>query len=145
MTANQLELPWDGIAADFHTPATPLRKARQDRGRIAQLAGMSAEDTVATHYARRGLQIAARNWRGGGAEIDLILRDGAELIVVEVKRGKDFSRALGHFSGAQFARIAIAAQVFAETEPGGSLTDIRFDLALVDGTGRVRIEENFWP
>lgn len=126
-------------------PVDAGREQRRNRGLVAQLAGAAAEDIIATRYARKGYQVAARNWRGGGAEIDLILRDGDGLILVEVKRGRDFDRALEHFSHAQFARIARAATVFAEGEPNGVLSEMRFDLALVDGAGDVRILENFWP
>lgn len=153
MRAMQLEFLFDapggaigpGAALRDGGPVDAGREQRRNRGRVAQLAGAAAEDIIATRYARKGYQVAARNWRGGGAEIDLILRDGEGLILVEVKRGRDFDRALGHFSHAQFARIARAAKVFAEGEPNGVLSDIRFDLALVDGTGNVRILENFWP
>lgn len=118
------------------------------RGKMSYLAGMAAEDAVVADYARRGHPVAARRWRGTRGEIDLVLRtasgDGAGLIVVEVKQARDFARALAHVTPAQLARIHAAAAEFAASEPAGLLTDLRFDVALVDGMGRIEIHENFW-
>ena len=113
-------------------------------GKTSYLAGLAAEDAVAAEYARRGHAVAARRWRGSGGELDLVLRDGDGLIVVEVKQAPDFDRALGHLTHAQLARIYGAASEFVAGEPMGQLTDIRLDVALVDGAGRIRIHENFW-
>jgi len=114
------------------------------RGKMSYLAGMAAEDAVAAEYERRGHEVAARRWRGSRGELDLVLRDGAGLIVVEVKQARDFARALAHLTPAQLGRIYGAAAEFAAGEPLGQLTDLRLDVALVDGAGRVEIHENFW-
>lgn len=48
--------------------------------------GRWGESWAAWHYYRtRGGAILARNWRGGGGELDLIVREGEELVFVEVK------------------------------------------------------------
>ena len=121
---------------------------KQARGKMSYLGGMAAEDAVAADYARRGHPVAAKRWRGTRGELDLVLRDGSGdgtgLIVVEVKQARDFARALGHITPAQLARIHATAAEFAATEPNGQLTDLRLDVALVDGIGRVEIHENFW-
>ncbi|MCB1348778.1 MAG: YraN family protein [Maritimibacter sp.] len=117
---------------------------RTTRGKMSWLAGMAAEDAVVADYARRGHSVAARRWRGSRGEIDIVARDGDGLIVVEVKQARDFARAMGHLSQAQLGRIYGAASEFAAGEPRGQATDIRFDVALVDGQGRVEIHENFW-
>ena len=39
-------------------------------------------------------------------------------------------------------RLVGAASEFIAAEPNGQLTDMRFDLAMVDGQGRVEIIEN---
>jgi putative endonuclease len=41
-------------------------------------------------------------------------------------------------------RLCAAAQAFCAGEPRGALTELRFDLALVDAMGRVRIVEGAW-
>jgi len=113
-------------------------------GKMSLLAGMAAEDAVAADYARRGHPVAARRWRGSRGELDIVARNGDGLIVVEVKQARDFARALSHLTRAQLDRIYGAASEFAAGEPRGQLTDIRLDVALVDGTGQVEIHENFW-
>jgi len=113
-------------------------------GKVSFLSGMAAEDGVAAAYERRGLCVAARRWRGSRGELDLVLRDGAGLVVVEVKQARDFERAAQRLTRAQLARIEGAAREFVAAEPAGQMTELRFDLALVDGQGRIDIRENFW-
>jgi putative endonuclease len=125
---------------DF-APSRPSR-ARSERGKRNNLAGHAAEASVARHYEDRGIPIAARNWRGSGGEIDLVGRDGDQVIVVEVKHSKTHDLAASHVSPAQVARIFRTVEEFLGTEPRGLLTDVRIDLALVDGLGRIEVIEN---
>lgn len=113
-------------------------------GKTSYLAGLAAEDAVEADYARRGHVLAARRWRGSRGEIDLVLRDGDRLIIVEVKKARDFARAAALITRAQLERIYGAVSEFVAGEPGGQLTDVRFDVALVDDTGRLQIMENYW-
>lgn len=119
---------------------TELRKIH--RGHLAYHAGMAAEYRIAQDYERRGFPVAMRRWRGRSGEIDLILRDGAGLIFVEVKQSRDFARAAESLSARQMQRLWDAAEEYLDHEPAGSLTEVRFDVALVDGTGDMRIIEN---
>ncbi len=105
-------------------------------------AGLAAEDQVALFYMRSGRPVTARRWRGSAGEIDLIARDGAEVIFIEVKQSATHAQAAEHLSGRQMGRIYGAASEFLAGEPAGQLTDVRFDVALVDGTGRIEIIEN---
>ena len=115
---------------------------RIHRGRMAHASGSSAEDQVAAHYCRMGHAVAARRWRGRGGEIDLVVRCGAAIVFVEVKRAKDVARAAERVTGRQIARLHAAAAEFLGGELAGELTDARFDVALVDGTGRITVLEN---
>ncbi|MFW8594349.1 YraN family protein [Cribrihabitans neustonicus] len=114
---------------------------RSRRGRRAHLAGAAAEEIVARHYERRGYQVAKRRWRGPGGEIDLILRGPEGLVFAEVKHSTTGAAAL-RISPQQAARIYASAGQYLENEPNGQLTPLRFDVALVDGQGRVEIIEN---
>ena len=115
---------------------------RETQGALNYQDGLSAEDAVARAYCRSGAVLAARRWRGKSGEIDLVLRNGSEIIVVEVKKARDFDRAASSLSPGQLKRIWKAAEEFVAQEPLGQLTPIRIDLALVNGRGEHRILEN---
>jgi putative endonuclease len=117
-------------------------KSRQHRGRTSFHAGIAAELRIAQDYERRGFSIARRRWRGAGGEIDLIVRNGTGFIFVEVKQSRSFARAAESLSARQMQRIYASAEEFLGTEPLGCLTEVRFDVALVDGMGDLRIIEN---
>jgi putative endonuclease len=105
-------------------------------------AGLAAESAVERRYGRDGLAVAARRWRGVGGEIDLILRDGATLVFVEVKQAASHAAAAWRVTERQMARVMAAATEFVAGEPRALDTDMRFDVALVDGQGRIDIIEN---
>ena len=105
-------------------------------------AGLSAEAQVAQLYERAGWPVCARRWRGSGGEIDLIARNGAEVIFIEVKQSRTHAQAAEHLTPRQMARIYASASEFLAGEPAGQNTDVRFDVALVDGVGRIEILEN---
>ena len=86
--------------------------------------------------------IARRRWRGAGGEIDLITRDGDDLVFVEVKQSRNFARAAERLSRRQMARIYASAEQFLAGEPNGQLTNVRFDVALVNDMGGFQIIEN---
>jgi putative endonuclease len=104
--------------------------------------GASAENRIAQDYERRGFAIARRRWRGPGGEIDLITRNGDDLVFVEVKQSRDFARAAEHLSRRQMARIYASAECFLAEEPNGQLTNVRFDVALINEIGEFQIIEN---
>jgi putative endonuclease len=122
--------------------AKPVRAARQRRGKQAYLSGQAAEEQIARDYERRGFAVERRRWRGRQGEIDLVVRDGAALIFVEVKASSDFARAAESLRPAQMRRISGAAEEYLAGEPQELLTETRFDVALVDGGGAVEILEN---
>ena len=115
---------------------------RRHKGRMSHYAGEAAEERIATDYLRRGFGIAARRWRGAGGEIDLVVRDGDGLIFVEVKQSRDFAAAASHLSARQILRLQQAAEEFLGGEPRGSLTDVRFDVVLVNAHGEFQVIEN---
>ena len=127
---------------DFETAVPVADCGRQTRGKLAYLAGVSAEESVSRRYMRRGMTVAAQRWRGKAGEIDLVMRDGAQLIFVEVKKSKTFSRATEALSARQMRRIYNAASEFIGDEPMGQLSEVRFDVALLDAMGEIRIQEN---
>ncbi len=105
-------------------------------------AGLAAEEQVAQFYSRSGREVCARRWRGSAGEIDLIARQGAEVIFIEVKQSATHALAAEHLTPRQMARIYASASEFLADEPAGQLTQSRFDVALVDGAGQIEILEN---
>ena len=122
--------------------SAPVRRSRASRGLTNHLAGHAAEASVARHYEDRGISICAQNWRGITGEIDLIGRRGDEVIFVEVKQSRTHDLAASHLSQAQIVRIFATVDEFLAGEPKGLLTDVRIDLVLVDGQGRIEVMEN---
>ena len=104
--------------------------------------GLLAELRIAQDYERRGFPTERQRWRGQAGEIDLIARNGDGFIFVEVKKSRSFERAAERLSAAQMRRICASAEESLGTQPRGQLTDVRFDVALVDGQGVVRVIEN---
>ena len=115
---------------------------RVARGRRSHLAGLAAEDQVARHYSGGGMPVCARRWRGRAGEIDIIARDGDRVVFIEVKQSRTHDEAAAHLTPWQMQRIWNTAEEFLANEPQGALTDVRIDVALVDGMGRIEILQN---
>ena len=112
------------------------------RGATSYAAGLAAEEIVARIYADIGAHEIARRWRGHSGEIDLILEQEDQIVFAEVKKSKSFSRAAEALSSHQIERIYNAGGEFLASQPKGQLTPCRFDLAVVDGVGAVRLIHN---
>ena len=111
------------------------------RGQMAYHAGLAAEDQVLRLYQKAGHHICARRWRSAWGEIDLVLRHGDEVVFVEVKRARSHAEAAHRLSQRQIQRIFNSALTFVANEPKGLSTAMRFDVALVDGMGRIEVLE----
>lgn len=114
----------------------------QHRGLANYHAGLAAESSVELHYITTGAILLERRWRGAAGEIDLILRDGDELVFVEVKKSKCFARAAESLSQRQLTRISLAAEEYLGTQAQGALTPTRVDVALTNANGEVDILRN---
>jgi len=111
-------------------------------GLRSYLSGKAAEDSVLDAYRAQGYRLLCRRWRGAGGEIDLVLSRGGEVIFVEVKSSRNFARAAAQLSQRQIARLMASAEAALGFFAGGSLTPMRFDVALVDGAGRIDVIPN---
>lgn len=125
-------------------PSRNRSAARQARGATAFHAGWSAEEQVARHYDGMGETVCQRRWRGSAGEIDLVARNGDRVIFVEVKQSHSHDAALARLGPRQMQRIWNAASEFLAGEPRGQLTEVRLDIALVDGIGRVKVIRDAW-
>ncbi len=105
--------------------------------------GTAGEGHALRYLEAKGYTALARQWRGDGGELDLVLRDGDELVGVEVKtrRGETYGRASDAVTGRQ-ARILLrtmSAFVAAHCAPDEPEPVWRVDLVAVtlDRSGRV--------
>ena len=129
-------------AAAVAVPRPAATDRRRLRGAMAYQAGASAEMRISSDYERRGFPVVQQRWRGKRGEIDLIAQDGDGLVFIEVKHSKTFDRAAARLTAAQMRRIYASAEEYLGRMPRGSLTEVRFDVALVNGQGETRIIEN---
>ncbi|MFC7703851.1 YraN family protein [Plastorhodobacter daqingensis] len=111
-------------------------------GALGHLAGLGAESAVERHYAEAGARLLARRWRGAAGEIDLVVQLGDTLIFVEVKKSRSFARAAERLGERQILRLMGAAQEYLGLAGLGLDTVMRFDVALVDASGQIRVLEN---
>lgn len=130
------------IHADWPAPTPAQIRRRQNRGRRAYFSGRCAEDAVSRTYMAEGVLLLERRWRGRSGEIDLILRAPDSYVFCEVKQAATFDLALQRLRTGQMLRIHAAASEYLGQTPEGQLAPVRFDLAVVDGAGAVRILEN---
>lgn len=97
--------------------------------------GAAGEDAALAWLRERGLHAVARNVSFAFGEIDLIMRDGATVVFVEVRqRGSD------HFGGAaasvdrrKCGRIARAASAWLAGNPAFAKVPCRFDVLALSG------------
>lgn len=126
------------LATDFRTTGG----LRQQRGRLACLAGRLAEEAVAARYEMAGCDVLETRWRGPAGEIDLIVQDGDELVFVEVKKSTSHDLAAQRLDRRQMDRICLSALDYAGRVAGGRPVAMRFDAALVDELGRIDVIQN---
>ncbi|MEE2859376.1 MAG: YraN family protein [Paracoccus sp. (in: a-proteobacteria)] len=118
-----------------------MTQLRRQRGRVAATSGRMAEENVLRAYKGSGADLLAERWRGRAGEIDLILRDGDDIVFVEVKAATTHAEAAERLQPAQMRRIMQAACEYCEAQGLGQVS-MRFDAALVDATGRVDLLRN---
>lgn len=111
-------------------------------GLRSYLVGKAAEDAVLEAYRTAGHRLVCRRWRGPGGEIDLVLEKDGEIIFVEVKSSRSFALAVAQLSRRQIARLLASAEAALGYFGAGSLTQMRFDVALVDQMGRIDVIPN---
>ena len=116
--------------------------ARRDRGRRAYLTGEAAEKSVVRVYKGRGAELLETRWRGQSGEIDLIFLCNGVYVFCEVKAAPTIEAAVLRLRPVQIRRIHLAASEYLGRTPAGQLSEVRFDLAACEASGRVEITEN---
>ncbi len=110
--------------------------------------GKRGEQVAAEYLIGRDFQILERNKRIRGIEVDIIAKDGDELVFVEVKTRTDNLLSLDRlFSKAQRNRIISAANWYVQEREIDA--DVRFDVVFVTFSGKnyevEHIEDAFHP
>lgn len=102
--------------------------------RIAR--GGAAEAAAHAHLIAAGLTPLARNVRYRFGEIDLVLRDGACVVFVEVRyrRGSRFGGGAVSVDAGKRRRLIRAAQAYLAAQPALGRQPCRFDVVAVSGS-----------
>jgi len=116
--------------------------ARQARDADRAARGAAAEAAAARLLEARGLQVIGRNFRVRGGEIDLVCRDGAATVFVEVRlrSRSDFGGAAASITAAKQRRLILAARHWLAHH---GETACRFDAVLSDGATLEWIRDAF--
>jgi putative endonuclease len=98
-----------------------------------QIEGQAGEDAALAYLLQRGLTLVTRNFRCKAGEIDLVMREHASLVFVEVRKraSADYGGAAASITPAKQRRLLRAAQVYLlryKTPPA-----CRFDVVAIDG------------
>jgi len=109
------------------------------RGHQSYLKGKAAEDRIALAYERNGFDIVERRWKTRDGEIDLVAKHGRKIYFIEVKSSTSFESAVEQITPRQQQRIQNAALSYLAQKVGCLETDCRFDAALVDGMGKIKV------
>lgn len=96
--------------------------------------GRESERIAASYLESFGLEILARNYRSRRGEIDIIARDGIELVFVEVRRRRILSLAAESIDVFKRRRIGLAALDYMVDR--GELS-CRFDAILFGAGGEI--------
>jgi putative endonuclease len=94
--------------------------------------GIDGEDIAAAWYEARGYQVLDRNWRCREGELDLVLRNGRQVVFCEVKhrRGVGFGTPAESITREKKQRIRhLAARWLQDAKPRPA--EIRFDVAAI--------------
>jgi len=112
-----------------------LSTVRRRRAHTARELGIKAEQVAASFLRSKGLEILHRNFRRRLGELDLVARDGSELVIVEVR-----TRSSGRFGGAAASidskkrqRVVRATQLLLQRYKELVGMRIRFDVVVIHG------------
>ena len=95
--------------------------------------GRKGEDEAVRYLENKGYYIMHRNWRSGKKELDIVARDGNEVVFVEVKtrRNMNFGRPEEAVDNRKIRRIVASADAYVRNYAVD--LPIRFDIITVVG------------
>jgi putative endonuclease len=111
--------------------------------RAKDILGRRGEEAAVRHLAGLGWQILDRNWRCSEGELDIVAREGAELVVCEVKTRSsiDFGTPVEALTRAKAARLHRLAVRWLVAHATGD-TAVRIDVIglVADGPNRFTVD-----
>lgn len=96
--------------------------------------GRRGEDRALAHLQLQGLELVERNYRCRAGEIDLVMCEGAVLVLVEVRSRSraDFGSAAASIGARKQRRFILAARHLLLTRPELRRLRTRFDVVAID-------------
>ena len=100
--------------------------------------GERAEAQAAHYLSKHGLKILVRNWRCRFGEIDLVARDGAVLVFVEVRAraSRSHGGAAESISAVKRKKLTAAANLYLARIRSDA--PCRFDAVLIEGDEQIQ-------
>lgn len=98
--------------------------------KLAQQRGADAESRAEAHLLKHGLKPVARNWRCPLGELDVVMRDGDTLVIVEVRARSSHTHggALASIDGKKRSKLMRTTLAFVQAYPVWQDAPIRFDI-----------------
>ena len=116
--------------------------------RSKDVLGRLGEDAAVRHCEALGWTILARNWRCPEGELDIVARDGGEIVAVEVKtrRSVDFGHPIEAVTEAKLARLWRLVEIWCREHRarGGMRVDIIGIVAPREGRGSLDHLRGVW-
>jgi putative endonuclease len=102
----------------------------------SRLSGADAEQLAQNYLQQQGLQLVAKNFRTPRGEIDLIMRDNAYLVFVEVRfrQRSDFGSAEESITQQKCQRLTAAALAYMQSQKLTNKLNARFDAVAISPT-----------
>ncbi|HXH03902.1 MAG TPA: YraN family protein [Candidatus Competibacteraceae bacterium] len=102
--------------------------------------GKQGEELACRYLSARGLRLVQRNYRCGAGELDLIMRDGATLVFVEVRwrAPNRYASAAETITPTKRRRLILAARHYLLRL--GADPPCRFDVIAIDGSDAPALE-----
>lgn len=105
--------------------------------------GDGAERQALAYLQQQGLTLVTSNFRCKSGELDLVMKDGAALVIVEVRyrKSEQFGGALASITRQKQARIVAATQHYVIINKLSHCA-IRFDVVALSGDSRINWIKN---
>lgn len=101
--------------------------------RDSSLSGADAEQQARDYLQQQGLKFVAKNFRTPRGEIDLIMRDNADLVFVEVRfrQSAGFGSAEESITQQKCQRLTAAALAYMQSQKLSNKLSARFDAVAI--------------